>query len=168
MIFLTIGSHEPFDRLVRAVDAWAGASGQGGRIFGQITDRAGHVPQNFEHVAKIGPEEYTRCCSEADLIVSHVGMGTILTALSLGTPALLMPRRGHLRETRNDHQVATARHLGDRPGLTIAETEDDLPALLDRLTGQTATAQSSDHLLSPVADPRLTDALREFIFRGQT
>ena len=166
MIFLTIGSHEPFDRLVRAVDAWAGASGQGARVFGQITDRAGHIPQNFEHVAKIGPEDYTRRCTEADLIVSHVGMGTILTALSVGTPALLMPRRGHLGETRNDHQVATARHLSDRPGLHIAETEDDLPALLDRLRDGTGAAPSDR--LSPVADPQLTTALREFIFRGQT
>lgn len=165
LIFLTIGSHEPFDRLVRCVDDWAGDTGGGARIFGQITVRASHMPQNFEYVATVRPAEYTRRCTEADLIVSHVGMGTILTALSVGTPALLMPRRGRLGETRNDHQIATARHLGDRPGLHIAETEGELPAMLSRLTGE---ASASFDRLSAVADPRLTATLRDYIFRGQT
>ncbi len=167
MIFLTIGSHEPFDRLVSALDSWAGTSGQGGQIFGQITSRANHIPQYFEHVATLDPDDYNRRCAEAALIVSHVGMGTILTALSTGTPALLLPRRGHLGETRNDHQLATARHLGDRRGLYIADTEDDLPDLLDSLTAKSGEAVPPEGL-SPVADPRLTSALRDFIFKGQS
>ncbi|MCP4308897.1 MAG: hypothetical protein GY788_29295 [bacterium] len=164
MIFLTIGSHEPFNRLVKAVDVWAGDAGNGSAVFGQITSRARHIPEHFQYVASMEPSDYARRCSQADLIISHVGLGTIITALTFGTPALLMPRRGHLGETRNDHQVATARHLGDRPGLYIAETEDDLPALLDKLTSMGGAARSSDGL-SPVADARLTGALRDFIFR---
>lgn len=165
MIFLTIGSHEPFDRLVRALDAWAGASGSGVRVFGQITARAGYIPEHFDHVATLTPAEYEARCTEAALIVSHAGMGTILTALQTGTPALLLPRRGNLGETRNDHQIATAKKFDGRPGLTMVMDEADLPAALDTAL---ATGDTGAERLAPVAEARLTDAIRNFIFEGQT
>ena len=163
MIFLTIGSHEPFDRLVRAVDDWAGAHGRGGDVFGQITARATYVPRNFEYVAALDPAGYAARCAEANLIVAHAGMGTILTALQTGTPALLLPRRGDLDETRNDHQMATARKFEGRAGLHVAMDEADLPALLDRLSTEGAGAYER---LPLVAQPRLIGALRDFIFQG--
>ena len=165
MIFLTIGSHEPFDRLVRAVDAWAGATGQGARVFGQITARAAYRPEHFDHVATLSPAEYAARCAGADLIVSHAGMGTILTALQTGTPALLLPRKGSLGETRNDHQIATARKFMGRPGLTVVMDEAGLPAALDACL---AAGKTTAERLPPVAEPRLTDAIRRFIFEGHS
>ena len=44
MIFLTIGSHEPFDRLVRYVDEWCAERGRDDAVFGQITKRAEYIP----------------------------------------------------------------------------------------------------------------------------
>lgn len=162
MIFLTIGSHEPFDRLVRAVDDWAGASGQRARVFGQITARASHIPAHFEYVANLDPVDYARCCVEAEFIVSHAGMGTILTALQTGTHALLLPRKGSLGETRNDHQIATAQKFESRPGLTVVMDETGISGALDRLlAGERVMAPR----LPPVAQPQLTDALRAFIFQ---
>ena len=35
MIFVTIGSMFPFDRMIRAMDAWAGAEGEGEEILAQ-------------------------------------------------------------------------------------------------------------------------------------
>ncbi len=163
MIFLTIGSHEPFDRLVRALDNWAGATGQGDRVFGQITARADYTPQNFDHVATLTPADYGARCAEAELIVSHAGMGTILTALQTGTPALLLPRKGTLGETRNDHQIATAKKFEGRPGLRVVMDEVDLASALDATL---SSATKSTDRLPPVADPHLIGALRDFIFRG--
>ena len=163
MIFLTIGSHEPFDRLVRAVDDWAGVTGQGARVFGQITARASYKPTYFDHAPTLTPSDYSARCAAAELIVSHAGMGTILTALQTGTPALLLPRKGSLGETRNDHQIATAKKFEGRQGLSVVMDEADLPAALDHaLSG----AAKSAARLAPVADPRLIGALRDFIFRG--
>jgi len=165
VIFLTIGSHEPFDRLVRAMDDWAGVGAQGDRVFGQITARANHIPRHFDHVATLTPAEYGARCAQADLIVSHAGMGTILTALQTGTPALLLPRKGSLGETRNDHQIATAKKFEGRPGLSVVMDETDLPAALDRALSEMARSAAR---LAPVAEARLTDALSAFIFEGQT
>lgn len=160
MIFLTIGTHEPFDRLVRAVDDWCAARNDTPDILGQITARAGYQPTQFRVVASMGPEEYERCFREADFIISHAGMGSIITALSLQKPIVILPRRGHLNETRNDHQFATLQRFGDKPGIFAAEDETALPAVLDQVAKGKATAGGE---ISAFASKELIDALRGFI-----
>lgn len=157
MIFVTVGHQMPFDRLVRGVDEWAGRSGRSD-VFAQIgeTDfRPGHI----QFADKIDPAEFRRRMSEATAVVAHAGMGTILTALELGTPVLVMPRLGRLMETRNDHQVATAERFKALGRVTVAMDETELSAALDRLTdlrrGPTIQAQASPELLA---------AVRGFIF----
>lgn len=92
-------------------------------------------------------------------MVAHAGMGTVLTALELGKPLLLLPRRGDLHETRNDHQLATARWLQDRPGIHIAWEAPELAPLLDRMVGTVRLAAPS----GSAPDARLIDAIRGFI-----
>lgn len=159
MIFLTIGSHEPFDRLVRVVDAWAGQSKA--EVFGQITERASYQPVNFPATANLDPVEYQARCAQADFLVAHAGMGSILTALQLGKPIVVLPRRGHLKETRNDHQYATAERFGSRPGITVALSEDALPAALDKVLSKTSEFAATP--ISSTADASLIAALRKMI-----
>ena len=156
MIFLTTGSQMPFDRLVRAVDAWA-ETHPDRRIVAQIgvTDM---VPSHLEARPTVSPSEFARLVDEADLVVGHAGMGTILTAFRHGTPLLVLPRRGDLQETRNDHQFATARRLGDRPGLHVALDEQELVASLDRLS-----AAQRPEPISPHASDELIGFVRDFI-----
>ena len=69
----------------------------------------------------------------ADAIVAHAGMGTILTALELGKPLLVLPRRASLGEHRNEHQLATARRFADTGRLAVAFDESELAQRLDEL-----------------------------------
>lgn len=167
MIFLTIGTHEPFDRLIRAVDAWAGLPGARPEIFGQITAPGPNAyrPQHFEWVDRLAPADYATRFAQAALIVSHAGMGSILTALHTGKPIVVLPRRGHLRETRNDHQYTTVKNLGAHPGLYVAEDETRIAEVLNRAVADLARPQTTQRI-STFAQPRLTDALRDFILKG--
>ena len=159
MIFLTIGSHEPFDRLVRAVDDWVAQSGM--EVFGQITERAAYQPVNFPATAHLSVSDYQARCREADFLVAHAGMGSILTALQLGKPIVVLPRRGHLKETRNDHQYATAERLGARAGITVALSDEELPAALDMVSGKTSDLAAAP--ISKTAEPSLIAAVRGMI-----
>lgn len=164
MIFLTIGTHEPFDRLVRAVDSWA-AQGKA-EVFGQITAPASAqaAPKHFRWVTKLSPADYEERVKAADFLVAHAGMGSIITALNHAKPIVVMPRRGHLKETRNDHQWATATRLANRPGIVVAEDEEALPAVLDRMVaGGGPTGLGG---IAPFADTRLLETLRRFVFEG--
>jgi UDP-N-acetylglucosamine transferase subunit ALG13 len=191
VIFLTVGTQLPFDRLVAAVDAWAGAQGaaqgdaqgraRGAEVFGQISDPgpAGYRPKNFAWVADLDPAEFEARFSAASHIVAHAGMGTIIGALGQRKPLLVMPRRAHLGEQRNDHQFATVQRLCTRPGILAAFEADEVPARLDALlaggtadgmAGPAGTAEgragAGAEAAAPIArfaEKRLTDAIRAAI-----
>lgn len=67
----------------------------------------------------------------AEIIVAHAGMGSILTALSMGKQIIVMPRRAALNEHRSDHQMASISKLRMTSGLTVAEDPDALFQALD-------------------------------------
>lgn len=163
MIFLTIGSHEPFDRLIRAVDEWIEQVPQKYEIFAQVISPpvGAYTPKNFQMIPHLPPAEYEKRIIQADLIVSHAGMGSILTAFTHGKPIVIMPRRGHLRETRNDHQYTTVKSLTKRPGLFVAEDETQFSAVMDKAVK--SIASDRPQRLSAFADTGFTDALRRFL-----
>jgi UDP-N-acetylglucosamine transferase subunit ALG13 len=163
VIFLTVGTHEPFDRLVRTVDEWCKTRGASHDVLGQITTRAGYQPTEFRSVTTLEPDEYIRCFREADFVVAHAGMGSIITALSLQKPIAILPRRGHLQETRNDHQFAATQRFRDKPGIFAAEDEFALPGILDQLAQGGGAVGSK---IPKFANVELIDALRSFIHDG--
>lgn len=160
MIFLTVGTHEPFDRLVRCVDNWCGTRGTGTRVFGQIAKSAQYIPHNFKTVPTLEPDDYSERFRMADFVISHAGMGTIIMAQSMKKPIVLLPRRGHLRETRNDHQFATIKRFSDRAGIFAAQEETELTELLDRVSkGGVSTGCG----VPAFANGQLIDAVKNFI-----
>lgn len=153
MIFVTVGDSMPFDRLILAVDAWMGRNPHA-ECFAQI-GMAGVPPKFMSWVRRLEPSEFQRRLESADLVVSHAGMGTILSALTVGKPLLVLPRSGKLRETRNDHQIATAQHFASTGRLTAAFSEEELAQHLDRLDSLMAAPRigrfASESLLQTLA-----------------
>jgi len=158
VIFLTLGTHQPFDRLVRAVDRWCRLTGCTD-VFGQITDPGpgGYRPAHFAFTGYLPAALYAQRVAACDFMVAHAGMGSIITALSELKPIVVMPRRAALGEQRNDHQLATAERFRRRPGVAVAEDEDALIAAMARLRGATHAAPLD--ALDPFADERFTSAL---------
>ena len=90
MILVTVGTELPFNRLVRVVDEWALATGRQD-VFAQI----GETDWRPKHIAWskfLQPTEFARRFAEAEIVVAHAGMGTILSALQWEKPILVMPR----------------------------------------------------------------------------
>lgn len=127
-IFLTVGSMLPFDRLVLAMDDWARLN-LSAEVFAQV-GRGAAAPSHMKYVEMVDPAEYRKHFAWADVVVSHVGMGTVITAAELGKPLVLLARRPKLQEVTSNHQIATANWLGKRPGVLIAETVSDIPDLI--------------------------------------
>lgn len=157
MIFLTVGHQMPFDRLVAAVDGWAEAHPEV-EIFAQI-GRTEFRPRAMRWKERLEPREFGELLRSATTLVAHAGMGTILSALEVGRPVLVMPRRAEYRETRNDHQVATAMRLKGRPGVYVALDEVSLRRSLDEL----GKLRGGDPI-RPVADATLLAEVRRFVF----
>lgn len=152
MIFVTVGAQMPFDRLVSTVDQWARDRNRDD-VFAQI-GHSDYRPQRIECKQLLEPEEFRRCYLAASAIVAHAGTGSIITALQLGKPIIIMPRRASLMETRNDHQVATAEQFRKFSSISVAWNEQELATCLDNidsLVGQTSVGQyASEELLTAV------------------
>jgi UDP-N-acetylglucosamine transferase subunit ALG13 len=131
VIFVTVGTQLPFDRLISAVDRWAAVASRP-VVFAQIGPTQ-FVPRHIQHARFISPEQCTERMATAEAIVAHAGIGTILTALELGKPLLVVPRRAEFGEHRNDHQLATARRFAELRWVKVAADEAELPARLDDL-----------------------------------
>lgn len=158
MIVVTVGMQLGFDRLIEAMDALAPSLGM--PVIAQ-TGKGTYRPQNMEARIKIAPAEFEQLVSKARLIVSHAGIGTVLTAARCAKPILLMPRRADLGEHRNDHQRATVAKLAGRPGILVAADQSELSmriaeglALSDWAAVQSPTARQLHQALAAFIEAR--------------
>jgi UDP-N-acetylglucosamine transferase subunit ALG13 len=157
VIFVTVGGQLPFNRLIRTVDAWAGEHDTA--VFAQIgADES--PPSNVQWERFVNRVEFRQLMERADLIIAHAGMGTILAALELRKPIVVMPRRAHLGEHRNDHQWGTVQRLPETLGVRVVLDEQELH---DHL-GASADIPPPTTEISP--DYRmLIEHVREFVAR---
>jgi beta-1,4-N-acetylglucosaminyltransferase len=132
MIFLTVGTQFPFDRLVKAVDEAAGMNGFDEQIVAQIGDSS-YCPGNFQATASFEKVVFDRHFAMADGIISHAGMGTITMALDQRKPLLVMPRLKKYGEVVNDHQLAIARKFEQLCYILVAYEAEDLQAKINEL-----------------------------------
>lgn len=161
MIFATVGTQGQFDRLIRTIDGWAGANGRTD-VFAQ-TGPSDYRPEHIRTERFIDATEFRERVETASLVISHAGMGSIITALELGKRIIVMPRRASLGEHRNDHQLATAQRFAEQGAITVAFTEQELIDKLDRMQGLNETER-----VTVRASPHLISTIRSFIGTGQT
>lgn len=164
VILVAVGTQFPFDRLVETVDRWAATSGTSD-VVAQIGPSS-YVPSAIQAHAFLPPKAFQALLEQADLVIAHCGMGSILSALSHGKPIVVMPRSAAKGEHRNDHQYATAQRFSDQPGVTVVWDETDLRNCLERIGNH----GPDDPDFSPIpskAPRQLSDRLRAFLCEGE-
>jgi len=132
MIFLTVGTQFPFDRLLRAVDRAFDTGLIGEDVFAQV-GRNKYVPRNFEFVQFLEKDAYDYYLKRASSIIGHAGTGTIRMAMENNKSFLVMPRRKKYGEVVNDHQVQIARGFEQLGHILVAYDEQDLPKKIEEL-----------------------------------
>lgn len=163
MIFVSVGTQLPFDRLVASVDHWCGDNGLGSDVFAQVgrLSSESYRPRNCAFAERLTHAEFSQKVAASKLIVSHAGMGSIISALTHEKPILIMPRRADLGEHRNDHQRATVERFRERKGIIVADDETELVEQLDEFaaSGWAIPGGSVDEF----ANADLVEAVRAFI-----
>ncbi len=158
MIFVTVGSVFPFDRLIRAMDDWAASTGRRD-VVAQIGE--GHyLPQHMAYERRLTQAEFASRVAAAEVVVSHAGMGTVITAGRAGRALVLLPRLRKWGEHNTDHQLATANWLRGKPAIFVAENAADLAG---RIAEALALGASAGVSFAAVADPVFTDRLHAAI-----
>jgi UDP-N-acetylglucosamine--N-acetylmuramyl-(pentapeptide) pyrophosphoryl-undecaprenol N-acetylglucosamine transferase len=134
-----------FERLVRRLQAILPSSAEVLWQTGE-TDVSGLGISGYREIPE---RDLKQAIREADVLVSHAGVGTALTALEVGKCPILVPRRVAHGEHVDDHQMQIAGELGNR-GLALSVEADEVA--LEHLV----TAASTRVLTVPVDPPFLT------------
>lgn len=109
VIFVTVGTtHFPFDRLLQAVETL----GEGEEIVVQYGSSK-FRPRNAKCVELMDYSTVAAHMRRARVILSHAGVGSILTAALAGRRPIVVARRACLGEAVDDHQLELADALDD-------------------------------------------------------
>ena len=103
MILIVVGLHKQgFKRLIMKMDEI------GPKIDDEIIMQIGHTdftPKNVPFFRFKTNDEIRRIYLESDLVITHGGVGSIMTALRFGKPVISVPRLSRYDEHKNDHQL---------------------------------------------------------------
>jgi UDP-N-acetylglucosamine transferase subunit ALG13 len=114
MIFVTVGTSSwNFTRLIKEMDHIAE------EINEEVIIQIGYdkyEPKNAKYFRTTTKEEMERLYESARIIVSHAGIGAIISAIKHNKPIIVIPRRMEYGEHFDNHQVDIAREL-EREGI---------------------------------------------------
>jgi UDP-N-acetylglucosamine transferase subunit ALG13 len=150
MIFVTIGTSEPFDRLLR----WLDELGPDEELVVQ-RGRSTFAPRGatcFDYLPYEDVLEYVR---GARVVVTHAGAGSVMTCLACGKRPVAVPRLRRYGETADDHQLAFAQHLAEAGLIAVVEEPEQLAQAIADPPAAAAAAGS--------AAGGLADDLREYL-----
>jgi len=131
VIFVVTGTQAPFDRLLSIIDKWAVNQD----TYSVIAQTA-NSEINFKNMTcfdYLEPDVFNEYFNNADVIIGHAGMGTIINALENKKKLVVFPRLVKYNEHRNDHQHHTAFGFEKLGLINVAYNEKDLFRYLNNI-----------------------------------
>ena len=161
MIFVTVGSMMPFDRLIRSMDDLV-ISEQANETFAQI-GAGDYIPTRMDWIRKLSPSDFHRRVRQCSIVVAHAGMGSVITALENSKPIVVLPRSASKLEHTTDHQIDTAKWLKTKMGVFVAATEQELPAAIS--SAKAASLSGGEWAIPKAAPEMLVNSVRSLLVR---
>ncbi len=128
MILVTLGTQDKnFVRLLEKIDQLI----NNGLIKDKVIVQAGFTKYNSENMEifdLISQDEFNDLMDKADIIITHGGVGNIISALEKNKKVIAVPRLAKYGEHINDHQtqiIAKFNALGYIIGLQDVDELDD-------------------------------------------
>lgn len=129
MILLSLGTHQqPFPRAIDLIEPLA-RQGMAFTIQHGSTGPRPEIP-NTKWIEIMAFEELSNVMANAESVVCHGGVGTVMTALQKGHTPVVIPRQASHGEHVDDHQMDIARHFAQRGLVRCVTTETNLAPLL--------------------------------------
>lgn len=148
LLFATVGATLPFDRMTGAVLDFMnreGASLEAIIQTGQGSRYAGQSGSNWRCVESLPFDEVKEILKEAELVITHGGTGSLITALREGCRVVAMPRSFDRKEHYDDHQLEIVNSFGGRGLIQVATDVEDLPAAIERARSAPPQMFTTDH-----------------------
>lgn len=147
MKFVTVGtSNVGFDRLIKKMDEIAGKSDE--EIIMQIGGTK-YKPINAQWFTFLDDEKMSDFYSKANMIITHDGAGTLLIALSLGKPIVVVPRLKKYNECSYANKFDLAEVLRKNNRAIVVYDIEQLEEAIQKVTSlQYRTIERNTRLIS--------------------
>lgn len=105
MILVILGTQDKtFDRLLKAIEKQIKL----GNLEGDVIVQAGSTKYESKYMKifdYIPMEQFDEYIKEADLVITHGGVGSILSSIRKNKKVIAVPRLSKYKEHENDHQL---------------------------------------------------------------
>lgn len=132
MIFVTLGTNdESFERLLKAIDKEIDKK----TIKERVVVQAGctkYESKNMEIFDLIPRDEFDKLISECDLLITHGGVGSILTGITKGKKVIAVPRLSKYKEHGNDHQLQIVENFSKKKYILAVKDMNKLGKIIEK------------------------------------
>ena len=133
MIFVTLGTQDKvFTRLLKAIDKEI----EKGTIKERVIVQAGFTKynsNNMEIFDLIDKDAFDKYIKECDILITHGGVGSILTGLKNNKKIIASPRLAKYNEHMNDHQKQIIEKFTKAGYILSYNENDDLGDILKNI-----------------------------------
>lgn len=134
MILVTLGTQDkPFTRLLEEIDRQI----ELGNIKDKVVVQAGFTKynsKNMEIFDLIDRDKFGDLINSCDLLITHGGVGSILTGLKKNKKVIAVPRLSKYGEHVNDHQIQIINNFGKMGYLLSCSEVNDLDKILKNVS----------------------------------
>ena len=130
MIFIILGTQKfQLKRLLNEIEVLIKKGILKDEVIAQtgFTDFSSDNIKCYDYLDK---KDFDKYISEADLIITHSGVGSIITAISYNKPVIVYPRLKKYKEHVDDHQKDIANAFEKKGFVLCCNEEDDLETLI--------------------------------------
>lgn len=134
MILVVLGTQDKkFYRLLRELDRLIDEKVISEKVIVQAGFSSDYKSNNMEIFDLIPIEDFDKLISEANLLIAHGGVGSILTGLKFHKKVIAIPRLKKYREHVNDHQMQIIDTFSKENYIIALYDEKDLKDILLRI-----------------------------------
>ena len=123
MIFVTLGTQKfQFDRLLKYIDEKIESKEINEEVFAQIGNST-YTPVNYQFKKFLDKTEFEESINKANLVITHSGVGTIISSITKRKPVIVVPRLARFGEHVDDHQLQISESFSNK-NLVISNGEE--------------------------------------------
>ena len=126
MVFIALGTQKfQCNRLLKEIDRLIEGRLLNEQVFAQ-RGYSDYEPKHYESVMFLDKEDYDEKIAQCSLVISHSGVGTILSAVNHRKPVIVFPRLKKYKEHVDDHQLEIARAFEKKKLVLMYHEGDDI------------------------------------------
>ena len=133
MIFVTLGTQDKsFERLLRDIQKQIDL----GNIKERVVVQAGFTKfdsKDMEIFDLIPMDDFDKLMNECDLLITHGGVGSIISGLKKNKKVIAVARLAKYKEHMNDHQKQIVDNFSDAGYILKYDDGDDLGKILKKV-----------------------------------